>query len=176
MMRLRIWPASIRKWRSSFLPKDLDVTKMRRFAEDEIEALFERVAGVSQANVIGGLEDEMQVIIDPQKLAARQLTIADVRRVLIGQNADTSSGDYWEGQTSLGGPDTGAISKPGAGGRPVSRGARWGPGLYPRRGGSAAGLQEAGRAGAPFGESSISVNALRETGANVLDVMRGCRR
>src|SRR5690606_31321046 len=32
-----------------------DITKLRRFAEDEIEAVFERVPGVSQSNVIGGL-------------------------------------------------------------------------------------------------------------------------
>ncbi len=36
-------------------PADLDVAKMRRLAEDEIESRFERVAGVSQSNVMGGL-------------------------------------------------------------------------------------------------------------------------
>jgi hydrophobic/amphiphilic exporter-1 (mainly G- bacteria), HAE1 family len=36
------------------------------------------------------------VIVDPQKLAARGLTIADVRRVLRDQNKDTSGGDLWE--------------------------------------------------------------------------------
>ena len=79
-------------------PPDLDVTKLRRFAEDEIEARFERVSGVSQSNVIGGLEDELQVIVDPQELAARRLTIGDVRSVLASQNEDTSAGDYWEGK------------------------------------------------------------------------------
>jgi hydrophobic/amphiphilic exporter-1 (mainly G- bacteria), HAE1 family len=74
----------------------IDVTRLRRFAEDEIESRFERVPGVSQSNVIGGLEDELQVIVDPQKLAARQLTISDVRNVLRSQNQDTSAGDYWE--------------------------------------------------------------------------------
>src|SRR5690606_21262624 len=59
------------------LPPDLNVPEMRRFAEDYIEARFERVNGVSNANVLGGLTDEMQVIIDPQRLAARSLTIDD---------------------------------------------------------------------------------------------------
>jgi HAE1 family hydrophobic/amphiphilic exporter-1 len=46
-------------------PDDLDVTKLRRFVEDEIEARFERVPGVSQSTTFGGLEDELQVIVDP---------------------------------------------------------------------------------------------------------------
>src|SRR5690606_3360773 len=79
-------------------PADLDVTKLRRFAEDEIEARFERVAGIAQSIVIGGLEDELQVIVDPEKLAARQLTVAQVRDVLRGQNKDTSAGDFYEGK------------------------------------------------------------------------------
>ncbi len=74
------------------------MTKLRRFAEDEIEARFERVTGVSQSNVIGGLEEELQVVVDPEKLAARQLTLASVRDVLRGQNKDTSGGNFWEGK------------------------------------------------------------------------------
>ena len=74
-------------------PEDLDVTKLKRFAEDEIEARFERVSGCSQSNVLGGLEEELQVVVDPYKLAARNLTIADVRRVLRGQNTDVSAGE-----------------------------------------------------------------------------------
>ena len=49
-----------------------------------------------QRKRLGGLEEEMQVIVDPQRLAARQLTIDDVRRVLRNQNQDTSAGDFWE--------------------------------------------------------------------------------
>ncbi len=64
------------------LPPDIDVTKLRRFAEDVIEARFERVPGVSNSNVLGGLEDDLQVIVDPAELAARQVTIADVRNAL----------------------------------------------------------------------------------------------
>ena len=73
------------------LPPDLNVPGMRRFAENVIEARLERVSGVSNANVLGGLEEEMQVLVDPQRLAARQLTIDDVRRVLRAQNQDTSA-------------------------------------------------------------------------------------
>ena len=64
----------------SLLPPRLDVTKYLKFAEDQIEAQFERVPGVGSANVFGGQEPELQVIVDSKQLAARGLTIADVRR------------------------------------------------------------------------------------------------
>ncbi len=74
-----------------------DPTKMRKFAEDTIEARFERVDGVANANVLGGREEEFRVVVDPARLAAAKLTIADVRRAIQSQNKNTSGGDIQEG-------------------------------------------------------------------------------
>ena len=78
------------------LPPDLNLEELRRFAEDVIEARLERVPGVADAYTYGGRQRELQVIVDPQRLAARQLTISDVRTALRNQNKDTSAGDFWE--------------------------------------------------------------------------------
>ncbi len=59
--------------------RDLDLPKFRKFAEDNIESQFERVPGVGTANIFGGEEIELQVVLDPNRLAARGLTIADIR-------------------------------------------------------------------------------------------------
>ena len=80
------------------VPPPIDIESMRRMAEDEIESRLERVEGVSSADLVGGRDDQLQVIVDPQKLAARQLTIDDLRGALAGQNKDTSGGDFWEGK------------------------------------------------------------------------------
>jgi HAE1 family hydrophobic/amphiphilic exporter-1 len=61
------------------VPADIDLRKMRRFTEDVIQARLERVEGVSSAEVHGGLEEELQVIVDPEQLAARSLTVTNVR-------------------------------------------------------------------------------------------------
>ena len=79
-------------------PPEIDVEAMRRMAEDEIEGRLERVKGVANADLIGGRADELQVIVDPQLLAARGLTIDDLRTALANQNQDTSGGDLWEGK------------------------------------------------------------------------------
>jgi hydrophobic/amphiphilic exporter-1 (mainly G- bacteria), HAE1 family len=75
----------------------VSVLDLQRFAEDFIESRFERVPGVSNANVFGGRVEEMQVIIDPEKLAARGLTIYAIRNALRQENRDISAGDIWEG-------------------------------------------------------------------------------
>ncbi len=157
-------------------PPELDIPKLRRFAEDEIEARFERVSGISQSNVIGGLEDELQVVVDPEKLAARQLTVADVRRVLRGQNQDTSGGDYWEGKRRWVVRTLGQFRKPEHVEQQLLA-IRDGNPVYVRDVASVQlGYKKADGLVRRFGESSIAVNALRETGANVLDAMQGLQR
>ena len=75
-----------------------DVTKFRKFTEDAIESEFERVEGVSDAQVRGGEQRQIQVIFDPDLLAARGLTIDQLRNALIQDNQDISAGDFWEGK------------------------------------------------------------------------------
>ena len=75
-----------------------DPTRMRKFTEDFIEARFERVPGVAASNVIGGQEEEFRVVVDPAKLAAHHMTVADLQRALREQNINVSAGDIWEGK------------------------------------------------------------------------------
>ena len=83
---------------TELLPPEVDLQDVRKLSEDVIEARLERVPGVSGAETYGGQEEELQVIVDPERLAARGLSIADVRRALTGQNQDTSAGDLSEGK------------------------------------------------------------------------------
>jgi HAE1 family hydrophobic/amphiphilic exporter-1 len=154
-------------------PDDLDVTKLRRFAEDEIEARFERVPGVSQSTTFGGLEDELQVVVDPEKLAARRLTLTDVRNILRGQNEDISAGDFWEGKRRWVVRAMGQFRSP----EQVENQ------LLAIRDGAPVFVRDVAEVRLGYkkpdgfvrrcGESSIAINATRETDANVLDVMAG---
>ncbi|MEO2034962.1 MAG: efflux RND transporter permease subunit [Planctomycetaceae bacterium] len=80
------------------LPPEVDLQQIRKFSEDVIETRLERVPGVSDAYTYGGRQEELQVVVNPERLAARQLTVADVRDALNNQNKDTSGGDFWEGK------------------------------------------------------------------------------
>ncbi len=71
---------------------------MRKFAEDYIEAAFERVPGIANGNVFGGQEQEFRVEVNPTRLAAFGITIDDLRTALLVQNQNTSAGDISEGR------------------------------------------------------------------------------
>jgi len=160
----------------NLLPPDLDVPTLRRFARDVIETRFERVSGVANSNVLGGREEEMQIIIDPLKLAARDLTIQDLRDALGGQNVDTSAGDFWEGKrrytvrtlgkfTSIAQVENVIISR------------RDGSPVYIRDVATVRlGHKKAGGIVRRFGTANIAVNVIRRRGANTLEVMDGLRR
>ncbi|MEM0926157.1 MAG: efflux RND transporter permease subunit, partial [Planctomycetota bacterium] len=81
-------------------PPKIDLERLRKLSVDFVEPRFERVAGVSDARTFGGREEEMQVIVDPAKLAARKITIAQVRDALRQQNSDSTAGDVLQGKRS----------------------------------------------------------------------------
>ena len=51
------------------LPPPIDIPKLRKYTEDVVEARLERVPGVSEVNVRGGREPQLQVVVDPQRSA-----------------------------------------------------------------------------------------------------------
>ncbi len=175
MLRLRDLAAAEPRV-AELLPPNIDVTKLRRFAEDYLEATFERVPGVANSNVIGGLEDELQVVVDPELLAARQLSIADVRLVLRGQNEDTSGGDFWEGKRRWVVRTLGQFRSQEQVENQLLA-VRDGKPVYVRDVATVRlGYKKPDGLVRRFGSSSIAINCLREDGANVLDVMEGLRK
>lgn len=81
---------------AELVPPDVDVGRYGKFAEDILEAQLERIPGVADVFIRGGRRQQLQVIVDPAKLAARGLTIDDLRRGLTQSNRDISAGDFWE--------------------------------------------------------------------------------
>jgi HAE1 family hydrophobic/amphiphilic exporter-1 len=75
-----------------------DITTLWDFADDYLKPAFERVPGVAQSNVFGGREREMHVIVDPAKLAARQVTLGEMGAALDRENRNYSGGDFDEGK------------------------------------------------------------------------------
>ena len=73
------------------------LTYIRRYADEEIKRSVESSAGVAAAKVSGGLEDEVQVRVDPERLAQRGLSIDRVVQVLEAENVNLSGGRLEEG-------------------------------------------------------------------------------
>ena len=73
------------------------LTELRRFADDDLKKKLEPVEGVAAVKVGGGLEDEVQVNIDQQKLAQLNLSIDTVIQRLQQENINVSGGRLEEG-------------------------------------------------------------------------------
>jgi HAE1 family hydrophobic/amphiphilic exporter-1 len=71
--------------------------RLRRYADEELKKRLEPVEGVAAVKVAGGLEDEVQVLIDQQRLSQLNLPIATVIDRLKQENVNVSGGRLEEG-------------------------------------------------------------------------------
>jgi len=74
-----------------------ELKDLRRFADETLKKRLEPVDGVAAVKVSGGLEDEVQVLLDPQRLAQLNLTPARVIDRLKQENINISGGAIDEG-------------------------------------------------------------------------------
>jgi hydrophobic/amphiphilic exporter-1 (mainly G- bacteria), HAE1 family len=102
---LRFDPASEPVLRLAFLekanqPRNETVERLkslRRFAEDRLKTDLEAVEGSAAVKVSGGYEDEVQVLVDQQKLAQLGLSIDTVTRRIRAENVNLSGGRLEQG-------------------------------------------------------------------------------
>ena len=74
-------------------PRNIDMIMMRDFIVDNVRTRLSGVPGVSRVNVSGGAERQIRILLDPTRLADRQLTILDVRNAIRARNRDVSGGE-----------------------------------------------------------------------------------
>lgn len=71
--------------------------RLRRVAEDLVQKPLEAVGGVAAVKISGGLEDEVQVLVDLHKLAQQGLTLEAVNTRLKAENVNLSGGRVEQG-------------------------------------------------------------------------------
>ena len=79
-------------------PRQLDMDFMQDFIDDNVRTRMERVEGVSQVEVRGGAERQIQILVDTDSLAQRDITINELRETLRTRNQDISGGDIDSGK------------------------------------------------------------------------------
>jgi HAE1 family hydrophobic/amphiphilic exporter-1 len=80
---------------------DFDVRILRDFAVDRIEPALERVQGVAEVNVLGGREREVQIRVDPVRLAQRGITPGYFARSIRETNQNISAGRLADGKRDV---------------------------------------------------------------------------
>ena len=155
---------------------DLDIERYRDYGEEVVKTALERVPGVSRSDIYGGYDRQLQVIVDPQAMAARQITVQDLAQALTRENANTSAGTFDEGKRRYIVRTVGQYQQPSDIEQVVVRsadGTRVTVGEIAR---TRLGYVRTVASVRQKGRPAIAVNAQRETGANVLEVMDGIRR
>ncbi len=71
----------------------MSVMELTDYARRYIEDRFSTLEGVARVRIGGGLDTAMRVWLDPDKLAARDLTITEVEDALRGENVELPAGN-----------------------------------------------------------------------------------
>ena len=79
-------------------PRQLDMDLMRDFLEDNVRPRMASVPGVSEVSIWAGSQRQIQILVDPARLAQRGLTLMDVRSAIRERNRDRSGGDLEAGK------------------------------------------------------------------------------
>jgi len=74
-----------------------DLKYLRRYADEEIKKELESAPGVAAVKVSGGLEDEIQVLVDQDKLAKLNIPEEEIVHLLGEENVNLSGGRLEEG-------------------------------------------------------------------------------
>ncbi|MCK6457348.1 MAG: efflux RND transporter permease subunit [Phycisphaerae bacterium] len=155
---------------------DVNVTTLFDFVEREVKPILERVEGVSKISVFGGQEREIQVVVDPAKLARAGITFRELQDALARQNTNVSAGTSAQGKRDIFIRTMGQFEsladieqtfiKTGPGG--------------PIRVRDVATVFDGFKKQYEFvrsmGEAVLALPAYREIGSNVVEVMEGLRR
>jgi multidrug efflux pump subunit AcrB len=79
-------------------PQGVDIDMMLDFVDDNVRPVLERVPGVSQVEVGGGAERQIQIQVDAAKLAERGISLTALRDAIRARNTDVSAGDIDSGK------------------------------------------------------------------------------
>ena len=77
--------------------EEKDLQKLQEYAEDIIKPRLERLEEVASASIDGGLDREILVSIDNEKLRSNQLSFSQVTAALAGENVNLPAGTLKEG-------------------------------------------------------------------------------
>ena len=151
------------------------------FVEDVIQDRVERVQGVARTTLYGGSERELQIVVDPEKMARYGLTVPEVVARLREADASITAGDVDEGKRRYVVRTDGELNSPERVRAVVLRGAQ---GSDAERFGRVSvgdiamvgfGYRDPSEYIRTDGLTSLAFSAVREAGANVIETMDGIR-
>lgn len=81
--------------------ENLDLRSLNELVEDNVATRLERIEGVASVDISGGVEREIRIIIDPDKMAGYGLTPQTLNQILTAENMNLPSGALLQGTTDV---------------------------------------------------------------------------
>ncbi len=148
-----------------------DVQTLFDALDSEVKPYLERIDGVAEVNIYGGREQEVQILIDPVRLAQRGLTYLDVLNALASENRNVSAGSISEGKRNYRVRVLGQFEATDDIADTIIAYHEGGP-VYVRDVAEVRlGLQKRRGFVRSLGHPCIAMNVIRQSGANVMSIM-----
>lgn len=77
---------------------DMDAVQMKNLADNEVKNRLERVPGVASVGITGGVEREIQIVVDEVKLNGYGLSLKQISQALGADNVNMSAGEIEDGK------------------------------------------------------------------------------
>ncbi|MCM8538548.1 MAG: efflux RND transporter permease subunit [Lentisphaeraceae bacterium] len=149
-----------------------DIREFHDIADEKIKPVLERVSGISEVNIIGGLEREVQIRFDALKLAQYKMTTQDLYDAIRKANVNFSGGALQQGKSDVRIRAVGRFSNIKQVENYVIRNTQAGP-VYIR---NVAEVVETFKEPTSFvrvkGKRCLAFNFQKEVGGNVLEIMK----
>ncbi len=79
-----------------------DAAELRTLVDDEIVSELERIDGIAAIDIVGGLEREIQIVLNSNRMRNLGISTADVMESIYASNLDLPAGDVvWDNQEQL---------------------------------------------------------------------------
>ncbi len=80
---------------------ELSIRELRALVDQRIKPRLSQVPGVGNVGVVGGLQREIQILVDPDRLAANGLSLLDLLRPLGAASQSAPAGSLPQGRTEV---------------------------------------------------------------------------
>ena len=158
------------------LSADRSLRELTELADKTVRVQLERVSGVGEVRVVGGLDRAINIWINAERLAAYQIPVTAVRSALTRQNADVPGGNVNTGREELVLRTLGRYTDPHAFEDLVIATVNGSPIRLRDVGRVEDGTKEQRSLARLNGVPTVTLEIRRQSGANTIDVIKGIKQ
>ncbi|MCD8089877.1 MAG: efflux RND transporter permease subunit [Clostridiales bacterium] len=79
----------------------MDDATLYNYVDEDITTYFERIEGVASVDIVGGVETEIQVVLDPEKVSQLGISLSSISSALSAENQNISVGTIKKGSQDV---------------------------------------------------------------------------